>query len=314
MSDSTPPNVIGHQHIWAQLLHWYERNTLPNAVVFQGLQGVGKGALACDFAACLVTQNSLDSNAIRHAHHLIRLGAHPGVRVLRRDNSGEEGTHISIAKVREVLHFFRMSPERASDYRVLIVDAIDDLSVAGANTLLKIVEEPPDHVCIIIINHRSERLLPTLKSRAAQLFFNPLSSEEMKDYCMINNFSSQDTLLSLVQGQPGLMKHIHAHGLTRYLEDVHILVTNDGTKTTIGQFIKSWFSAANKAMWDHQLMWIERTLLQQGSQERGMTPRFARLMQTYDNFVKNITHYRTLNLDLSSILWQSLSTLWISER
>lgn len=64
-------------------------------------------------------------------------------------------------------------------WRVVIVDSIDDLNNAGANAILKILEEPPAKTVIMLISHNPNRLLPTIRSRCAKMNLKPLAENEV---------------------------------------------------------------------------------------------------------------------------------------
>ena len=55
-----------------------------------------------------------------------------------------------------------------------IVDSAEDLTTAGANALLKVIEEPPPRCVFLIVSHAPQRLLPTIRSRCRRLPFRPL--------------------------------------------------------------------------------------------------------------------------------------------
>ena len=64
-------------------------------------------------------------------------------------------------------------------YRVCIVDCAEDLAAAGANALLKVIEEPPPRSIFLIVSHAPQRVLPTIRSRSRRLLLRPLSDEDV---------------------------------------------------------------------------------------------------------------------------------------
>src|SRR3546814_3130964 len=64
------------------------------------------------------------------------------------------------------------------EWRVIVVDAVDDLEADGANALLKTLEEPPAKTLFLLVSHSPGRLLPTIRSRCRILRFQPVRSEE----------------------------------------------------------------------------------------------------------------------------------------
>lgn len=84
---------------------------------------------------------------------------------------------IKVDDVRTINEF--LSKKSSNDnWRVVIVDSIDEMNANGANAILKILEEPPYKTIIMLISHNPGRLLPTIKSRCAKLALRPLEVGE----------------------------------------------------------------------------------------------------------------------------------------
>jgi DNA polymerase-3 subunit delta' len=66
-----------------------------------------------------------------------------------------------------------------SDWRVVIIDSVDELEPAGANALLKMLEEPPPNSIFFLVSHAPGRLLPTIRSRCRRLDFQALDDDAM---------------------------------------------------------------------------------------------------------------------------------------
>src|SRR3546814_14225616 len=65
------------------------------------------------------------------------------------------------------------------EWRVIVVDAVDDLETDGANALLKTLEEPPAKTLFLLVSHSPGRLLPTIRSRCRTLRFQPIARDAM---------------------------------------------------------------------------------------------------------------------------------------
>jgi DNA polymerase-3 subunit delta' len=107
--------------------------------------------------------------------------AHPDLLVLERtasETTGKLRTQIQVDDVRKTVGFFGSTPAEGG-WRVCIVDAADELNAAGANSLLKILEEPPAKSLLLVVSHAPGRLLPTIRSRCRQLALRPLSPEDV---------------------------------------------------------------------------------------------------------------------------------------
>ncbi len=316
-------NTIGHQRVCQTLDHYVRTQRIPQGLLFQGVQGIGKATLALEFAAHLVVSG--DSNSLVESDGTQReivkrqiiQGSHPNVRYLKFDPL-EDGAHIPLARVREILHFFHRTAAKSEDYRILIIDAVDDLSVAGANALLKTIEEPPARACILVINHSVQKLLPTLRSRLIKIDFSVLSNDEMTRVATRYDEPISPAILKLAAGQPGIVNDVLGTQMSQFVSEATQLIQGRAPKSPVVSFVSKWFTPATRGQWSLQLGFLERILLQEisadgrdaGTGENTRTRRhITQLMQTYDSLVKNVDQYRILNLDLQSVLCQSLSNL-----
>ena len=75
------------------------------------------------------------------------------------DTTGKLRAVIRVDEVRALQPLFRSTPA-LSDWRVIIVDSIDDMNRAAANALLKNLEEPPPQTLFLCVSHAPGRLLP----------------------------------------------------------------------------------------------------------------------------------------------------------
>ncbi|MFC3530572.1 DNA polymerase III subunit delta' [Vogesella facilis] len=165
---------------WQRLAAHFAR--LPNAWLFTGPSGIGKGEFAAEVARALLCENRQpDQHACGQcqACHWFDAGNHPDYRHLSpaqddEDDEGKEGKAakrklpvIKIDGVREVIDFAHLSSHRGG-LRVVVVEPAESLNPAAANALLKVLEEPPAEVVFLLVADAPQRLLPTIKSRCRQ--------------------------------------------------------------------------------------------------------------------------------------------------
>lgn len=111
----------------------------------------------------------------------IHAGSEPRLFHLKRGLNATESAlsqDIRVDEVRKLKNFLQLSAAEGGR-RVVIVDAADELATAGANALLKLLEEPPAGVTFLLIAHQPARLLPTIRSRCRELRLATLAPEEM---------------------------------------------------------------------------------------------------------------------------------------
>jgi DNA polymerase-3 subunit delta' len=184
--------LIGHDAAEAALLDAWRAQKLPHAWLIGGREGIGKATLAWRFSKFLLCAPDPTAALLREAHDLgvdpdapaarqAMALAHPDLVVLRRSwnpNAKALRSEISVEDVRAALDLFHKSAG-AGGWRICIVDSADDLNRAGANALLKMIEEPPPRSLFLILAHRPGQVLPTIRSRCRRLALEPLSAADI---------------------------------------------------------------------------------------------------------------------------------------
>ncbi|MFL6857823.1 MAG: DNA polymerase III subunit delta' [Allosphingosinicella sp.] len=181
--------LFGHDAAVAAFRDGLDAGRLHHAWLIAGAEGIGK-ALFAEKAALRVLaagQGRIDAPGLEipddhQAARLVAAGSHPDLmrleRLPRETGAGELARSITVDQVRGLSRLFSTTASM-SPWRVVIIDAVDDLERAAANALLKNLEEPPPHSLFLLVSHASERLLPTIRSRCRQLRLSPLGPDAM---------------------------------------------------------------------------------------------------------------------------------------
>ncbi|KTE30481.1 MULTISPECIES: DNA polymerase III subunit delta' [unclassified Sphingopyxis] len=181
--------LIGHQAPEKAFLEAWAAGRLHHAWLLAGPQGMGKAGFAARAARFLVTHDkggegpapSLDDPGAAAADRLVEAGNHPEILHLTRqvkDKGKDLARNITIDQIRGMIRRLHFSLS-LGDWRVIVVDAIDDLETDAANALLKTLEEPPAQTVFLLISHSPGRLLPTIRSRCRTLRFQPVERDVM---------------------------------------------------------------------------------------------------------------------------------------
>lgn len=181
--------MIGHQGPEVAFLDGWRSGRLHHAWLLAGPQGMGKAAFAARAARFLVTHGAggagavatLDDPGDEIAARLVDAGNHPEILRLERqvkEKGKDLARNITIEQVRQMIRRLHLSLS-LGEWRVIIVDAIDDLETDAANALLKTLEEPPAKTLFLLISHSPGRLLPTIRSRCRILRFQPVEHDVM---------------------------------------------------------------------------------------------------------------------------------------
>jgi DNA polymerase III subunit delta' len=185
-------NLIGHATAEAELLEAYRAGRLPHAWLIGGPAGVGKATLAWRFARFILANPDPAGASVRAAAdlsvsqdtaaaRLVASQAHPDLAGLRRLWNADRKTFYGDIRVEDVRHALQLFQKSAGagGWRICIVDTAEDLNRAGANALLKMIEEPPARALFLILAHRPGLILPTIRSRCRRLQLDPLAPSEI---------------------------------------------------------------------------------------------------------------------------------------
>lgn len=192
--------LIGHGNQQRHFLKALREDRLPHAWLLQGPEGVGKASFAWLAAKFILSGRSavedaglfgegepatrLDSSLSDPFIHRISAKGHADLKIIEREvnpKTGKMRSDIVVDQIHKMHELFKNSSAEGG-WRVVLIDAVDDLNVSAANAFLKLLEEPPHHSLFFLINHRPGRVLATLKSRCRQLIFRPLATGEIDQF------------------------------------------------------------------------------------------------------------------------------------
>lgn len=212
-------NFHGNRHAQAVLTSMIEREKIPQTLLFAGLEGLGKATLARRFAARLLGHAdqiekddlSLDENeaifATREKMPSEKRNQDPLVFSTHPDflTFPPEGPlrQLSIPQMRLLKERAQFKPLKG-DRRVFLIDQVDRAGEHAANSLLKTLEEPPDHLILVMTAENVYDLLPTIRSRSVVINLAPLTNDEMKDFAAIKGLDQAERRIALSAGSPGL--------------------------------------------------------------------------------------------------------------
>lgn len=188
------PTLIGHHAAEQTFLNAFRAGKLHHGWMITGPLGLGKATLAWKIARFLLATpddtggmfaapppETLDISPDHPiAHRLIAL-SEPRLFLLRRawdDDKRKLKSVITVDEVRKMKNYFSLSAADGGR-RVAIIDAVDEMNPQAANALLKLLEEPPANVTLLLISHQPFRLLPTIRSRCRELRLSALGADDM---------------------------------------------------------------------------------------------------------------------------------------
>ena len=174
-------NLEGHDEVVRGFSTVLRDGNLHHAYLLVGPAHVGKLTLATQLAQAV---NCLRSDVAPCGECVscvkIAAGGHADVRVISVDAEAAEGprTVIGIDAVRELIGSAHLRPYEGR-CRVFIFNEADRMTTDAANALLKVLEEPPADVLLLLLSANEDAVLPTVKSRCQRVELHPLSTDRV---------------------------------------------------------------------------------------------------------------------------------------
>ncbi len=177
------PDLIGHEAAERELLAAWQSSRLPHGWLIHGPRGIGKATLAFRFAR-FVLSGGADPDSIRvdeddPLFRRVASGGHSDLMTLERAYDPERKRLRSVIIVDDVRAAGRFLSLTAGEgeWRVVVVDAADEMNESAVNALLKMLEEPPVRTLMLLVSHAPGRLPATIRSRCRGLALERLPED-----------------------------------------------------------------------------------------------------------------------------------------
>lgn len=255
-------DVVGNERIKRILKLALERARVPNSLLFCGPEGVGKKAMALTLAKTLNCLNlTTDSCDECPSCEAIDKGVHPDVMVI-----AAEKQEIKIEQTRFLKQMAYLRPMTGKKRVFIVVDA-SEMSDPAANSLLKVLEEPPPYSHLILVTASPFLLSPTILSRCQTLAFSAIGREEIEKILLERNFGTEQAriLALLVDGNLDW-------ALDLEWEEVQSLKE------------ESWSLFEALASGDRSALFLERF----GALAKAVQEEFGRTLEIFSSFVRDI--------------------------
>ena len=173
--------VVGHQSAVSLLAKGLENESLAHAYLLVGPPQIGKMTLAINLSQGVNCLASLIDRPCGECNQCLRIiqGLHADVQVVDVQHDATEDTYrksISLRQIEDIHHSATLKPFEGR-CRVFIIREASLLSEEASNALLKLLEEPPDSVLMVLLTSNPDLLPDTIISRCQQLNLNPLPSD-----------------------------------------------------------------------------------------------------------------------------------------
>ena len=178
--------IDGHDDVVEQFRRAIARGRLASSFLFAGPAGIGKRTFALKLAQAMLCQTrpeaALDPCGACPSCSQVTAGTHPDVIMIAKPEGKADIPVELLIGDREhrrqqgLCHDLGMKPS-IGGRRIAVIDDADYLNPAGANALLKTLEEPPPRSMLILIGTTPAKQLPTIRSRCQLIRFQPLPIE-----------------------------------------------------------------------------------------------------------------------------------------
>ena len=210
--------LIGHDATLKAFMDaWDNRDNYPLHPVWMltGTRGIGKATLAYKIAK-MVYGNVGDFFIIDMDRNIDKDG-----------KVKSDAKSISVFTVRATIEKMQMS-SMSGEWRVVLIDSVDQLTTAAANAILKLLEEPPAKTLFLLVTHQLSNVLPTVRSRARVEKMHPLSISDLRRLCakFMPDDVIDDETLRLANGSFGRIAGLKQSGGDVIYEKLIKLVQN----------------------------------------------------------------------------------------
>ncbi|HEX6794994.1 MAG TPA: DNA polymerase III subunit gamma/tau [Casimicrobiaceae bacterium] len=161
--------LVGQEHVVTALSNALTRGRLHHAYLLTGTRGVGKTTLARILAKSLNCERGVSATPCGECSACRDIDAGRFVDLLELDAASNTG----VENMREILDNARYAPT-GGRYKVYLIDEVHMLSKGAFNSMLKTLEEPPEHVKFVLATTDPQKIPVTVLSRCLQFNLTPL--------------------------------------------------------------------------------------------------------------------------------------------
>lgn len=246
-------NFFGNRPAAEALESMVRQDRIPQALLLDGPQGIGKATLARRFAAALLGDstkierddlNLAENRATiderdkltseKRADDPLFFASHPDFLTFPPEGPLRQ---ISIQQMRLLKDRAQFKPLHGR-WRVFLIDRLDRANEQAANSLLKTLEEPPSHLILVATAENPYDLLPTIRSRAVPVHLGPLNKDEMLAFAKWRDLPEAERRIALASGSPGLAASVDLDAYGRRREAMLALLETAAGRTPFAVWMR----------------------------------------------------------------------------
>jgi DNA polymerase-3 subunit delta' len=246
-------NFYGNAVVVSALEQMIAADRIPQTLLLAGPEGVGKATLVRRFAARLlgnaeqIEQDDLSREANRtliadrekwpsdkRADDPLLFNTHPDFVTFCPEGPLRQ---ISIQQMRLARSRAQLRPSRGR-WRIFLIDQFDRSNAQAADSLLKTLEEPPEHLVLVLTAENPYDLAPTIRSRSVVFHLSPLSSTEMAEFARDRGLTESARRAALSGGCPGAAVTLDLAAYEKRRATMLALVEASAGRVPFGDWVK----------------------------------------------------------------------------
>ncbi len=249
------------ESLWRQIV--VRRHAMPHAVLLSGPQGIGKQRFARQLVAGLLCHAPQDGHPCGECRpcHLHASGNHPDFLAV-----APEKRSIVVDQIRELIEFTVLT-RHFEGLKLVLISPAEALNRHAANSLLKVLEEPPAECIFILVSHAAGRLPATLRSRCQQFQLMVPATEMALVWMREQGCAEAEALpaLEIAEGSPiralEMLENDRVAQYQELLKDILGLIKGQGDPILVarewqaigGEWVVRWMLAAIARLGRHLL-------------------------------------------------------------
>jgi DNA polymerase-3 subunit delta' len=216
---------LGHTRAFDHMKELWAGGRLHPCWLLVGQRGIGKATFAHHLAVDVLMQGPLNPQGMPKAvvQRQMAVGSYPNFVHIQRLRDEKDtsllAADISIEQIRSLKQNLALAAP-IPGWRVVVIDAADELNTPSANALLKMLEEPPAQTLMLLIAHSFGQVLPTIRSRCMRLNLKPLGVEDYTPH----GGAFDVALHTLCDGNMAMYSWLTQSGGLTFVEEIETLI------------------------------------------------------------------------------------------
>lgn len=190
-------DVVGQRHVTDTIKNEVKNGAVGHAFLFCGSRGTGKTSTARIFSRAINCENPHDGNPCNKCPTCRGILDGSIMDIVEIDAASNSGVD-NIRSLREEANY----TAAITKYKVYIIDEVHALSPGAFNALLKLLEEPPEHVKFILATTEAHKVMDTISSRCQRFDFKRITTEDIYqrlDYiCNAEGITAEERALRMI--------------------------------------------------------------------------------------------------------------------